>query len=244
MAAGKGSRMNSELPKVLQLVNDLPMLYHIIRTARKLCAKQLIVVVGEYKDIIIEHLHKYTHTDDITFVMQHETLGTGHAVNCCISQLSNLESDDKIMILNGDSPLMQSHILMKLADITEYASIITTDVDNPKGIGRIKFKENNDLNRFDIIEEADCNEEDAKITTVSCGFYCIRNDILQKYLPQLTNDNAQKEYYMPQLISLINNKYPVCMTHIEKKDNWMTYSANTQEQLILLNKLFIQNILP
>jgi bifunctional N-acetylglucosamine-1-phosphate-uridyltransferase/glucosamine-1-phosphate-acetyltransferase GlmU-like protein len=238
MAGGKGKRMGSELPKVLQLVGEIPMLVHIIKTVRKLDINKLMVVIGKYKDIIIKTILEYTHIDDITFVMQHNTLGTGHAVMCCVPELKQLNSNDKILILNGDSPLMQSNILNRFVQSTTIASLIITDTDDPTGYGRIKKTKNG----FNIIEQTDCDEETAKITKVNTGYYCVRNDIAQQYLPKLQNNNAQKEYYIPHLLTEINNDIPINIYHIDKNISWMIASANTQDQLKKLNTLYDINI--
>ena len=194
MAAGKGTRMKSNLPKVLHKISGKEMLYYSIKEAKKL-TNNIEVVVYHQKEKVIESMKKYF--DDINFITQdHENFpGTGGAVKCCKPK------NEKVFILNGDMPLITSEELQKFSEIEADIVMSVIKLENPDGYGRVVI-ENNQVKK--IVEQKDANEEELKIQYVNAGVYLIKKEILDEFLPLLNNDNAQKEYYLTDIIDLAN----------------------------------------
>ena len=223
MAGGLGKRMNSNMPKILHLLDDKPLLVHVLINANQLLPQNIYLVVGKYKNVIKEVLELYLNIDNVTFVEQEEPLGTGHAVQCVMPHL--IDSKNKVLILSGDVPFLSTKTLHYLF-IPSKVCIMSADIDNPTGYGRI-IKEND---RFvKIVEEKDCSESEKKIKTINTGVYSIDANILCKYLPQLNNDNAQNEYYLTDLFAMINEEVEVI--HLHKSKNFEISGVNTKQQL-------------
>lgn len=235
LAGGLGKRMNSEIPKVLHLISNKPMLIHIIEEARLLHPEKIFIVVGKYKNIITTELQKYTKVDDIEYIIQPEPLGTGHAVQCCKQELVKCNNTN-VIILSGDVPLIKSSTISTFLTTCDKVSIITTILENPKGYGRI-IEDNNKFMK--IIEEKDCNEHEKLVTKVNCGIYAFDSAILCKYIDNLSNNNSQNEYYLTDIIQIIKqsenvniNMYEICK---EKQHEVM--GINTIEQLDELREI-------
>jgi len=194
MAAGKGTRMKSSLPKVLHKISGKEMLYYSINEAKKL-TNEIEVVVYHQKEKVIKTMNKYF--DNIKFTTQdHEKFpGTGGAVKCCTP------SKDRVFILNGDMPLVTSEELNKFTEIDADIVMSVIKLDNPNGYGRVVI-ENGEVKK--IVEQKDANEEELKIEFVNAGVYLIKKDILDEFLPLLNNDNAQEEYYLTDIVDLAN----------------------------------------
>jgi bifunctional UDP-N-acetylglucosamine pyrophosphorylase/glucosamine-1-phosphate N-acetyltransferase len=194
MAAGKGTRMKSSLPKVLHKISGKEMLFYSINEAKKL-SNNINVVVYHQKEKVIETMEKYF--DDVEFITQdHENFpGTGGAVKCCNPK------NEKVFILNGDMPLVTSEELQKFNDIDADIVMSVIKLDNPNGYGRVVIK-NDKVTK--IIEQKDANAEELKIKFVNAGVYLIKKEILDEFLPLLNNDNSQKEYYLTDIIDLAN----------------------------------------
>lgn len=230
LAGGLGKRMQSEIPKVLHELNSKPMLVHVLQTAKILKPDKIYIVVGKYKDIIQETLLKYTCLDNIIFVDQPEALGTGHAVQCVQPYLLNHNKTDKIVILSGDVPLLKSNTIKSLEN-DKKVTLLTTIYDDPTGYGRII--QDNDKNFIKIVEQKDCNEEEKKIKRVNAGIYMFNVDLLSKYLPMLTNNNAQNEYYLTDILELIKiqENIPIGIVDLPKHKSIELVGVNTKEQL-------------
>ena len=199
MAGGAGKRMNSSLPKVLHHVLNTPMLVHVVQTSMKLHPQKILIVVGEHNAIIRDTLDQCNLLPYVEFVHQEHPQGTGHAVQCCRDFLWN---NSKVLILSGDVPLIKQSSLEKLMDQMHYVRIMTTCMADPHGYGRIIEKDG----IFDkIVEEKDCNDDQRACKKVNAGIYCFNGRLLYKYLPLLRNDNAQKEYYLTDIVELIKN---------------------------------------
>lgn len=194
MAAGKGTRMKSNLPKVLHKISGKEMLFYSINEAKKL-SNNINVVVYHQKEKVIETMEKYF--DDVEFITQdHENFpGTGGAVKCCNPK------NEKVFILNGDMPLVTSEELQKFNEIDADIVMSVIKLDNPNGYGRVVI-ENDKVTK--IIEQKDANEEELKIKFVNAGVYLIKKEILDEFLPKLNNNNSQKEYYLTDIIDLAN----------------------------------------
>lgn len=192
MAAGKGTRMKSTKPKVLQPLAGKPLLHHVLTTAKQLGSQKNIIIYGfegqQVKDTFAN--------EQIDWVEQAEQLGTGHAVQMT---LPVLPTDGKSLILSGDVPLIGVDTLQKLANTDSRFAMLTLNLDNPFGLGRI-VRENDKV--VAIVEEKDANDRQKQITEINSGVYCVANDILHKYLNNLTNDNAQGEYYLTDIVKM------------------------------------------
>jgi UDP-N-acetylglucosamine diphosphorylase/glucosamine-1-phosphate N-acetyltransferase len=244
MSGGLGKRMNSELPKVLHKVNKIPMVVRVIKEAMKLNPKNILLVVGKYQNIIEKTLKEYqiigneiknnSNTPKLTFIIQEEPLGTGHAIQCCKDFLFiNCNKDDKVLVLSGDTPMI-THKLMKDMLFFKDVKMMYTKRENPKGYGRVQTLKGEFIK---IVEDKDCNEKELKNPQVNCGIYSFRNELLSKYLNYITNDNVQKEYYLTDLIEILkNHNFNIDMHYLEKEYQNQLIGVNTKEQLDELNK--------
>jgi bifunctional UDP-N-acetylglucosamine pyrophosphorylase/glucosamine-1-phosphate N-acetyltransferase len=199
LAAGKGTRMYSQRPKVLHPIGGQPMLQHVINSCHALLshddASNIAIVYGHGADLV-----KQTINDDrLDWVLQTEQKGTGHAVN----QARHLIDDDSVVIVAyGDAPLIKSDTLQALVDALDTAdlTVLTTMLDNPTGYGRMVRNKKGTIER--ITEEKDADEETKKITEVNTGVIAARGEQLKRWLAQLSPDNAQGEYYLTDCIAL------------------------------------------
>lgn len=235
LAGGLGKRMNSEIPKVLHLVANKPMLVHIIEEARVLRPEKIFIVVGKYKNIINAELQKYTKVDDIEFIIQAEPMGTGHAVQCCKQEMVKYNNAN-VIVLSGDVPLIKSSTISTFLATCNKVSIATTILENPKGYGRI-IEDNNKFMK--IIEEKDCNKHEKLVTKVNCGIYAFDSTILCKYIDNLSNNNSQNEYYLTDIIQIIkqNEDINIDMYEICKEKQYEVMVINTVEQLNELREI-------
>jgi bifunctional UDP-N-acetylglucosamine pyrophosphorylase/glucosamine-1-phosphate N-acetyltransferase len=192
LAAGKGSRMKSPKAKVLHSISGKPMLYHIIKASREL-SNDITVVIAHQKEDVQTQMQSYF--DDIHFVIQdaENFPGTGGAMKNIIPK------NAKVLVLNGDMPLINADALGGF--LSNDADIIMSifDLQNPDGYGRVII-ENNHVQK--IVEQKDASAEELQVTTVNAGIYAFSKDVLEKYIPLLSNENAQKEYYLTDVISL------------------------------------------
>jgi bifunctional UDP-N-acetylglucosamine pyrophosphorylase/glucosamine-1-phosphate N-acetyltransferase len=195
LAAGHGKRMNSTLPKVLHLVAGKPMLEHVVEKACILSSKKPVVVYGYQGEMVQNTLKQHA----IDWVPQNEQLGTGHAA---LQGVSIVPEHHHVLILYGDVPLISVASLKQfIRDTPENAlGIITANFPDPTGIGRILRNEKNQITR--VVEEKDANEWERQIKEVNTGFYFAPAYFLKRWLPKLNNQNAQKEYYLTDIIEL------------------------------------------
>jgi len=235
MAGGLGKRMKSCVPKVLHKILGKPMLVHVILQAQLLSPQKILIVVGKYKDIIETTLREYISLDKIEFIIQSEALGTGHAIQCCRDTLLQYD-DTNVIILSGDTPLLQSTTISDMLIDFNIAKIVTTCMNIPTGYGRIVEKNG----VFDkIVEEKDCSIEQKLVKNVNCGVYAFDSKILCKYLPLLTNQNAQNEYYLTDIIELIKNgeNIHIDLYDIPIKQQMEITGVNTIDQLLELEEM-------
>lgn len=193
LAAGKGTRMNSRLPKVLQPLAGQPLLGHVLAQAQRLQVERIITVYGHGG----EQVKKTFAGQDIEWVEQAEQLGTGHAVQVT---LPVLPPQGQSFILYGDVPLVQPETLKRLQQAASGGiAMITLSLDNPAGYGRI-VREDGKIRR--IVEHKDASDAEKQITEVNTGIYCVDNACLHRWLPQLSNNNAQGEYYLTDIVAM------------------------------------------
>ena len=192
LAAGKGSRMKSNKAKVLHSISGKPMLYHIIKESREL-SNDIIVVISHQKEAVEAQMRSYF--DDIHFVVQdaQNFPGTGGAM------IGVKPKNKKVLVLNGDMPLITSSALKGFLDMNADIIMSIFDLQDPSGYGRVMIKDNQVQY---IVEQKDANEDELGTTTVNAGIYAFSKAVLEKYIPQLSNDNAQKEYYLTDVIAM------------------------------------------
>jgi len=205
MAAGKGTRMKSELPKVLCEANGRPLVAYVIDALRAAGVAKMVVVVG-YKAELVEK--ELAGDDSIQFALQSEQLGTGHAVMMCREQLA--DHNGPVVVVAGDSPMMQASSIKALIDdfqSTNPACILGTLIhENPEGLGRIV--RDADKKFTGIVEHKDATDEQRKIAEVNMSTYVFDCQKMLGALDSLTDDNKQKEYYITDLpkIMMGNNE--------------------------------------
>ena len=192
LAAGKGSRMKSSKAKVLHTISGKPMLYHIIKESRKI-SDDITVVVAHQKEAVIEAMQKYF--TDIHFAIQdaQNFPGTGGALK------SVSPKNEKVLVLNGDMPLITAESLQGFLEIDADIIMSIFDLQDPNGYGRVIIKEGHVQY---IVEQKDANDAELNTTTVNAGIYAFSKDVIYKYIPRLSNDNAQKEYYLTDVVSM------------------------------------------
>jgi len=192
LAAGQGTRMKSELPKVLHPISGLPMLHYAVKAAKTL-SDDVTIVLFHQADRVRENIE--ASFDGIKFTIQDHANypGTGGAV-------MNIETlHDRVLVLNGDMPLVTAESLEPLVESDADIVMSVFDLDDPSGYGRVVV-ENGEVQA--IVEEKDCTDEQKRIKTVNAGVYVFKKEIMDRYLPLLSNDNAQAEYYLTDLVKM------------------------------------------
>ena len=194
LAAGKGTRMRSSLPKVLQPLAGRPLLGHVIETAKKLNAKNIITIFGHGGNLVQQ---AFAH-ENVQWVEQAEQLGTGHAVKVT---LPVLPTDGVSLILSGDVPCISRDTLEKLLAVSRETGIglVTLTLADATGYGRI-VRENNKIQA--IVEHKDASDAQRQIKEINTGIYCVSNAKLHQWLPKLSNNNAQGEYYLTDIVAM------------------------------------------
>ncbi|WP_281950675.1 bifunctional UDP-N-acetylglucosamine diphosphorylase/glucosamine-1-phosphate N-acetyltransferase GlmU [Nitrosophilus kaiyonis] len=209
LAAGKGTRMKSPLPKVLHKISGKPMIYHVIKEAQKI-SNDINIVLGHEAKSIEDIIKKYFENLNFYYQDLQKYPGTGGA-------LKNVKfKHEKVLILNGDMPLITSQELKNFKNIDADIVMSVIELENPKGYGRVVIKNDQVLK---IVEEKDANEDELKIKSVNAGVYLIKKELLEEFLPKLKNENAQKEYYLTDIIEYAVNKgYSIKPLFVEEED--------------------------
>lgn len=200
LAAGKGTRMQSDLPKVMHEIADRPMLHWVVDACREVGAGRIVVVVGHREELVRASLEG---ADDVEFVTQSEQLGTGHAVDQARPLFAD-ESDRDVLVLCGDGPLIRAETLRTLVETHRSAdadaTLATSVIEDPTGYGRIV---RNDSGRFErIVEQKDAGERELAIREVNPSYYCFRSKPLFERLSRTDNDNANGEYYVTDVFGI------------------------------------------
>ena len=199
LAAGAGSRMKSNQAKVLQRIGGMSMLQRVLQTTTKLNSKST-VVLGHDKEGVLRHLQDIE--GNISTAIQANQLGTADAVK---SAMNNTTSDETILVLYGDVPLVSEKSLQELIDKSENGfSILTTHLDDPFGYGRVITDTNNFATA--IVEEKDASDDEKLINEIFTGILCINQKLLAAGLQEITNNNAAKEFYLTDLVKIISAK--------------------------------------
>ena len=229
LAAGKGTRMYSDLPKVLHKIAGKPMVKHVIDTAKQLNATQIHLIYGHGADLLKQRLAD----EPVNWVFQAEQLGTGHAMQQAAPFFAD---DENILMLYGDAPLITTETLQKLiaAKPENGIALLTVNLENPTGYGRIIRQ---DGNVTAIVEQKDANAEQLKITEVNTGVMVSDGASFKKWLARLDNNNAQGEYYMTDVIGLANQD-GFKVVAVQATDMMEVEGANNRLQMAALERYF------
>ena len=208
LAAGKGTRMKSPLPKVLHTICGKPMIWHILKEAKNL-SDDITVVLGHEAELVKDRILQEF---DVNVAIQdlENFPGTGGA-------LKGLDfKGERILILNGDMPLVTAKEMEAFLKIDADIVMSVIELEDPSGYGRVVI-ENGEVQR--IVEQKDATSDELAIKTVNAGVYCIKRDLLQKFIPRLSNDNAQKEYYLTDIIEMAKSEgYTIKPLFVKEED--------------------------
>ena len=235
LAAGKGTRMKTELPKCAFPLLKKPMVTYIIEALESINIDQIICVVGHKKEVLQDILK-----DRVKYAIQEEQLGTGHAVKCA---LDFIDDNGYTIILPGDTPLIDKEILDQLIEVHKSNkndfTIGTIVLDNPFGFGRIVRDSSNSVLR--IVEEKDASEEERKIKEINTGLFLVDNKLLKKALLEIKNNNAKGEYYLTDIVEILSKEAKIGTFTI--KDTYKLNGINDLYTLSLVEKQFREAIL-
>lgn len=234
LAAGKGTRMKSDLPKVLHTIAGKPMLSHVLDTARKVGAENLNVVIGHGAEAV----EKVVAADDVRFVMQTEQLGTGHAVQMAEEYIRD---EATIIILCGDVPLIKEATLTDLVEQVsdESMGLLTLHVDDATGYGRIVRDYEGEVTA--IVEHKDASEDELAITEINTGVMAFKGKHLRAWLGMLSNDNSQGEYYLTDMIALAR-QHGVAVNTAEATSEMEVLGVNNRMQQAQLERHLQESI--
>ncbi len=230
LAAGQGSRMRSEIPKVLHRLGGRPLLAYVLDTARALDSKNINVVYGYGGETVPKGMQTEGH--GVTWVKQDQQMGTGHAL---MQALPHLDERMPTLVLYGDVPMIGVDTLRKLAAASgdDGLGILTVNLENPSGYGRIV---RNAGNIVGIVEEKDANESERMITEVNTGIMIAPTSRLNIWLSRLSDDNSQREYYLTDVVAMAA-KEGVGIGSAQPANSWETSGVNSKAQLAELERL-------
>jgi len=232
LAAGRGSRMQTDRPKVLLPALGRPLVAHVIEALLTTGIQKIVLVVGYQQELVKAELNGYS---NLTFVTQHEQLGTGHAVQMCNIQLQ--QHSGPVLVVTGDSPLIQPESIKSL--LAEFQSIRASCIlgslhhDDPTGLGRILRDPKGNFKR--IVEQKDATEPQKNITEVNMSTYVFDSGHLQWSLEKLKSNNAQSEYYLTDCPSILKQAGHV-VEALPVLKSCESLSVNTLEQLQLVEQ--------
>lgn len=225
LAAGFGTRMKSNRHKVLHEVCGKPMLLHIVDELRTLPFQQIIVVVGQQRAAVEQVLLGRAQT-----VFQEEQLGTGHAVRTAMDTLD--PGVDEVVVLYGDAPLIRAQTISRLLEVREASdsavALLAAHLEDPFGLGRVVLSNDNRI--LSIVEEKDATAEEKQIHLINAGTYAFRAADLKEAVAQLKADNAQREYYLTDTISILRSMDKVCVPFVVA-DSTEVLGVNDRAQL-------------
>ena len=235
LAAGKGTRMGSDLPKVLNLLGGKPLVQHLLDTVSGIKGSKVQLVVGYKPELVKSSLDTNKKTD---FVLQKKQLGTGHAVK---QALKNLRSNSISLVLYGDGPLVKKQTLTKLIASAEKGnlSILTYKPIDPHGYGRIVRGKKGLVEK--IVEQKDASSDEIKISEVNSGILAIKTKYLKDLVRKISNKNAAKEYYLTDIVELANQAgIPVKATIVS--DHKQVLGVNNQQELHDLERHYQEDL--
>lgn len=235
LAAGKGSRMHSDKPKVLHEVAGMPMLGHVIKTACELKPEAIHVVIGHGCELVEDYLKTLSlDAINVDTVLQKEQLGTAHAVAMA---LPKIEPKNDVMVLYGDTPLTPKETLLDLYQKLAHKPlmVLSAIASDPTGYGRIV--RNAQHNLLKIVEQKDADEQTRKICEINTGIIIAKAQILLDYIPKIQNHNAQGEYYLTDLAGLLASEGQEVGVEIAP-DFEMLSGVNSKRQLSVVERLY------
>ena len=237
LAAGKGKRMKSDLPKVLHPLNGRPMIHYVIDVAETIGSEKIVLIIGHQKKRVIEA----TRDRNVEYVSQDEQFGTGHAVQQTEPLFKNYSGN--ILVLSGDVPLLTAQTIQNLGEVhikeKPLASLLTAQMDDPTGYGRIVRDDSGFVRK--IVEHKDADSETLKIKEINVGIYLFEGRELFKTLPMIKNNNSQGEYYLPDVVKIYvdrGEKVAAALT----PDVEETHGINNIEQLKRAEQLLLERI--
>ena len=237
LAAGKGTRMKSDLAKVLHPVYGRPMLDHVVAVAREIGSLKIGVIIGHQAD----HIQETYKDEGLTFILQKEQLGTGHAVLQARQAFSSFEGT--LILLCGDVPLLRSSTVRKMmahhAKTHSVITVLTTRLDDPASYGRVV--RDRDGRILKIVEARDATALEKNIAEINTGIYCAESPFLFEAVAQIRNDNAQGEYYLTDICEIANQK-GMKVTPFLTGDSEEVMGINTFEDLERAQKVLERRI--
>ncbi|MBC6906150.1 UDP-N-acetylglucosamine diphosphorylase/glucosamine-1-phosphate N-acetyltransferase [Saccharophagus sp. K07] len=233
LAAGKGTRMKSNLPKVMHPLAGKPFLQHVLETTRSLAPANIHLVLGHGADVVQASLN----LAEVNVVPQEQQLGTGHAVMQVLPQLAD---DSVVLILYGDVPLISRETLEKLASVANRKALglLTVRLPDPTGYGRVLRDQQGNISA--IVEQKDASPEQLTINEVNTGFISVHAAFLRDCLPKLSNQNAQGEYYLTDIIALAKAA-GLDVVALETRHLYEVQGVNNRQQQAELERLFQQH---
>lgn len=225
--------MKSSKAKVLHGILDIPMVMYVVKTAHQVAGNNIIVVVGNQAETVRKMVSEQY---DVFFALQKEQLGTGHAVSCALSHLT--ENTDQVIVLCGDVPLLTSDTVHRLLDDHLKAkrdiTILATKLDNPKGYGRVLLDNNQHVTG--IVEESDATDKQKEINIINTGIYCFEKDILFDLLKKIQPSNVQGEFYLTDIVAICYSERKNIGVLIEQ-DFEEFVGVNTSQDLRMAEKI-------
>ncbi len=226
LAAGRGTRMHSDKPKVLHELAGMSLVQRVLGCAHQLNSSRICVVYGHGGDAVPQALEG----SDALCVLQEPQLGTGHAV---LQAMPHLQDDSQTLILYGDVPLIQPASLHQMQKFESGVALLTVHLDNPSGYGRIVRNREGDVTS--IVEEKDASPEQREIREVNTGILLAPTKLLKAWLANLKNSNAQKEYYLTDIIGMaVQDGVPV--QTVQPQHEWEILGVNSKVQLAMLER--------
>ena len=232
LAAGMGKRMRSRLPKVLQPIAGRPMLDHVLdATAPFAAGSPRIIVVGHGAEAVEA---RYADRTDVRFALQSPQLGTGHALMQAVPSLD--KNDPATLVCLGDVPLLSSETIRRMTEAAETNEMVllTVELENPTGYGRIKRAEGRP---YAIVEEKDATDDERRIREVNTGIMLLPTARLEGWLSSLTNTNAQGEYYLTDVLALAAHE-GVSIAAVQPDHVWEVEGVNSKPQLARLERVW------
>ena len=236
LAAGQGTRIKSNIPKVLHKVCGKEMVNHVIDNMREAGIEDVNVIIGNGSELVKES----TKDRNVSYSLQEEQLGTGHAVKCAKEFLQG--KDGVVAVFTGDAPLTRVETIENL--IKEHiekgnkATLLSAYVDDPTGYGRIIRDDNKEV--LKIVEHKDCNEEELKVNEMNAGMYCFDIKSLLSSLEELNNNNVQREYYLTDVIGILKDKKEKVGALVTDYED--TLGVNSRAQLAEVEKVLRKRI--
>jgi len=234
LAAGRGVRMKSDLPKVFHEILGEPMLTYVLNTVKKLSPAKILVVVGHQRQLIMDYYKDWP----VEFIVQAQQLGTGHAVMQVEPYLK--EFSGNVLVLAGDVPLLSEKNLRRLTEFHirsgAAATDLTAELEDAGNYGRIIRKADGEIVK--IVEKKDASPEELKVREINTGTFCFDKEALFSALKKVRADNAQKEYYLTDTIEILRNMgLPVFAFRADNPSE--TLGINTKDELVEIEKLLL-----